>query len=435
MSRLYKKHPITASYKIELTNRNTKSSLSFLLLTYLLFVIFSISFIFPSYTYADNRDNITESIRRLAGCSAVQLTNSSGTIIFEHNSNRKLIPASILKIATAMISLYELKPDFRFSTIFSLTEDNELIIEGRGDPLLISEEIDRICEIIAQKGLESINGIIVDTSFFEPHITLDGTSHSLNPYDAFNGATCVNFNTVFVNVSKNGTVTSAESQTPITPIAKDLGRQNGNTGKIRLNLFKSPETCFIYTGQLFKAFLEKHGIKVKGEVQYSNKPISGRLIYKHFSRFTLTDVIQKMMKYSNNYIANQIWLTLGAYLYNPPADIHKSRDASQSLFKKLKLNALHMEEGSGLSRRTKITAAEFINILSQFKPYNHLLKNDGRVFAKTGTLDGVSTLAGYIKINGKLMPFVIILNGSNANSKTRSAILDLLQKLAEESAS
>jgi D-alanyl-D-alanine carboxypeptidase/D-alanyl-D-alanine-endopeptidase (penicillin-binding protein 4) len=139
-----------------------------------------------------------------------------------------------------------------------------------------------------------------------------------------------------------------------------------------------------------------------------------------------------MLRYSNNFIANQLFLTLGAQISGYPATIETARASLQQQLAELygdsfgrNPQSLLMLEGSGLSRTQRSTAAGMMRILEVFKPYADLLQEVGGVLRKSGTLTGVYNFAGYIRGPDGLYPFVIITNQTINN---RAEILQLLQR-------
>ncbi|MBW2063165.1 MAG: D-alanyl-D-alanine carboxypeptidase [Deltaproteobacteria bacterium] len=358
------------------------------------------------------------------------MADAKGQPHFALNPDKPLIPASILKIVTSAAALNFLGPDYRFITEFRLSPDNDLYVVGRGDPYLVSEELALIAERLKSKGLKSIRHIFLDNTYFSPGLILHGTSRSLNPYDAYNGALCVNFNTIFVRIDKLGHVSSAEPQTPLTDFARKIALKSGLKGKVRLNLSDNPEIVPLYTGHLLKAFLKKADLKVRGRVSRSAiDSTTVPLFYKHRSRKLLTWLVKTMLKYSNNFMANQIFLTMGAERYGPPADVHKSRQLISKYLTAIGLPLLHIEEGSGLSRRTRITAAQMITVLNRFRPYRSLLQFEQGVWFKTGTLKDVKSMAGYLsREKREPLAFVIILEGKALKPRLRQKILTLLKE-------
>ena len=372
----------------------------------------------------------TEEVARLAGQGAVMASEAGGMPFVSHHPDTPLVPASILKIVTASAALEELGPDYRFATMFRRTPDGDLVVSGRGDPHLVSEELARIAQALRSRGLRKVRHILLDNRYFSPDLVLHGTRRSLNPYDAYNGALCVNFNTIYVQVDKAGNVRSAEPQTPLTDLAVRSARESGATGKVRINLSKSPAQCLLYAGELLKVFLEQAGVSVSGEVKRADQdPALYQEFYVHRSGWTLAELLEKMFQYSNNFVANQIFLTLGASRFGPPATAEKAQNALKAYLENAGVKDLHVEEGSGLSRRTRITARQMMRVLDRFQPHRHLLSCEGQVCAKTGTLHDVRSLAGYLMPQqGEPVSFVILLNGDGIGGRKRERLLSLLEQ-------
>ena len=162
-----------------------------------------------------------ESIKTLVGPNdALLVADPEGRPIIKKNENKKLIPASILKLLTSLIAFHYLGPNFRYTTEFYLDKQSNFKIKGFGDPLLISEIINEVSARLSDLIGDSIvlNDLVVDDSHFNQPLTIPGISSSAQPYDAPNGALCVNFNTVFFKRTKSGYV-SAETQTPLLPLS------------------------------------------------------------------------------------------------------------------------------------------------------------------------------------------------------------------------
>ena len=371
-----------------------------------------------------------QQVRALAKDGAVMVVDGSGQPLLEINTQKRLVPASTLKVVTSSAALDTLGGDYRFVTEFRLSRDNDLYIAGRGDPFLVSEEVQFITRTLKQNGLTSVRNIYLDNTFFTPDLVLHGTGRSLNPYDAYNGALCVNFNTIYVQVGPGGQVSSAEPQTPLTPMALEMARRNKTQGKIRFNLADHPQTCLLYAGDLFKTFLQQAGVDVQGEVGPTLiNTQSIPLFYRHLSRENLAGLVTRLFKYSNNFMTNQIFLTMGAEKYGPPATVEKARRAVTDFLARHDLPDLTLEEGSGLSRRTTVTAREMIAVLRYFEPLKELLPGHGRALYKTGSLSDVNAMAGYlVPEQGDALPFVIILNGTHFVRKSRDRILTLLEE-------
>jgi D-alanyl-D-alanine carboxypeptidase/D-alanyl-D-alanine-endopeptidase (penicillin-binding protein 4) len=380
----------------------------------------------PSFS---DGDEWQKNVKDLAKSGAVLVEGGQKGARFSLNSKRPLIPASILKIVTASGAIHSLGLKYRYTTEFRLSPENDLHVAGKGDPLLVSEEIERIAHALKAKGMKSIRHILLDDSYFEKGLILHGTNRSLNPYDAFNGALCVNFNSINVRIGPGDRVSSVEPQTPMTPLAKQMALKSGLWGEVRMNLAESPEKCLIYSGELIAASLKKAAIDVQGRVIMADRGAKDLpLYYIHRSQWDLADLLTKMFKYSNNFMANQIFLTIGAERYGPPATAEKSRRAMNEFFKTLGITPFHMEEGSGLSRRTRVTARQVMAFLHYFRPHLSLLSHEGNAWFKTGSLRDVKSMAGYLTSQEEHpLSFVIMLNGRHVKSHTRDRILKILQ--------
>jgi D-alanyl-D-alanine carboxypeptidase len=86
---------------------------------------------------------------------------------------------------------------------------------------------------------------------------------------------------------------------------------------------------------------------------------------------------------------------------------------------------IHMEEGSGLSRKNTVTPVAMLAVLDTFHPFADLLQEKDGHRIKTGTLEGVYSLAGYLSSGNGLESFVIILN---QRKNTRDAVFARLQR-------
>lgn len=353
-------------------------------------------------------------------------------LVFAYNENESYVPASIVKIVTSLAGMRILGKDYHFATNFYLNDAKDLYIRGYGDPYLVSEEIDAIAEKFVALGLSEIRNIYLDESAFNlENITAEGTSKTLNPYDVTNGALTVNFNTINIQVADDGSISSAEPQTPTLPLMRKLGK-NLPTGVHRINITTDNANSLQYVGELFRALFKARSISVHGIITDSRIPENLQPFYVHASSYDLARIVEGLMLYSNNFIANQIFLTCGAHAYGYPATWKKARQAMDDfLLKELGLDkqAISLEEGSGISRKNKVTPRVMAGILNEFMPYADLLAIDEGVRLKSGTLSNVFSYAGYFQGKESLVPFVLILNQPK---NTRDRVLKSLKRRFEE---
>ena len=259
--------------------------------------------------------------------------------------------------------------------------------------------------------LGRIENIVLDDSHFAHPLVIPGISSSSEPYDAPNGALCVNFNTV--NFKRhNGAYVSAEPQTPLLPFALPRVKQSGlEAGRI---VFSHKENqCTLYAGHLFAHFLQQEGLTASGKILLGTvDEKNDRLVYRHHSRFTLEEIITRLLEHSNNFTTNQILIAAGIDAFGRPGTLSKGvKTATAYAREVLQLEQFHFTEGSGISRDNRITARGLDRVLEGFEPYRYLMRRQGRSLYKTGTLFGISTRAGYIEgTDGGLYRFTVLIN-------------------------
>lgn len=345
------------------------------------------------------------------------VVSEKGETLLQHRANDHFIPASTIKVATAAAALAILGPDFRFTTDFYTTSDGTLFVKGHGDPALVSEEWAIIAQELKLRGITQVSRVVVDDSDFSNDIVVDGASQSLNPYDAVNGALIANFNTANVIKSTNGSVRSAESQTPMTPLVRTLSKSL-RAGTQRVNIGKTAHIGARYAGEILSEFLLLQGVRVTGGVELGQVPSGAQNILEHKSTKTLEDAVRGLLDFSTNFTANQLFLFLGKHQLGGPATVDKGlRVLKNFLSEKVGWQNFAIAEGSGLSRQNQVTPRQMMALLEYFQPYRDLLpmKEVGAYAAplqsKTGTLTGVNSLVGYFgsRTHG-LVKFVVIVN-------------------------
>ncbi len=373
----------------------------------------------------------TEAITSLIGEEdSLLVVDPDGSVTISKNDTKKLIPASILKIFTSLVAIHYLGPEHRFRTEFFIDSHSNLKIKGFGDPLLISEIVREISRLLAALLGQSaiVNDLIVDDSYFSQPLTIPGVSSSSQPYDAPNGALCVNFNTVFFKHTKSGYI-SAEPQTPLLPYAEEkIGHRKLKSGRMVLSHVENENT--VYAGKLFEYFLRQEGVQFNGGVKPDKvNPSRDKLIFRYTSRFSLAQIISKLLEHSSNFTTNQLLISAGIEASGPPGNLAKGVEAAMAYAsKELEIDDMTISEGSGISRENRISARQMIRILDAFEPNFGLLRQQGRDFYKTGTLNGVNTRAGYIASQyGGRYRYVVMLN--TPHKSTRSIMDELLQIL------
>ena len=352
---------------------------------------------------------------QMSSQDAMLVAGPGGRIIYGKNETRKCVPASTLKILTALAAIHHLGKSYRFQTKFYQDADQNLKVKGYGAPLLKSEVWQEIAQALASR-IQGFKDLILDDTYFVRDIRIPGVGLSTNPYDAPNGALCANFNTVFFKRDHTGRIVSAEPQTPMTPFALEkvrvLGLKRG-----RYTFSHDSGEAALYAGELLAHFLRETGTDFQGKIRTGVVGPQNRLLYTYRSVFTLGEALRKMFEFSNNFMANQILIALGAHVHGPPGTLAKGvKVLSDYAREVLHLHDIEIVEGSGISRKNRLSALDMLAVLRRFEPHRVLLVREGEVFYKSGTLKGVKTRAGYIEgKSGNPYYFVIFLNSSHAD--------------------
>jgi D-alanyl-D-alanine carboxypeptidase/D-alanyl-D-alanine-endopeptidase (penicillin-binding protein 4) len=363
---------------------------------------------------------VKETIAALAPSGVVLVVDAQGRELIAQNADKPFVPASVTKIVTAWLAMEVLSGHYHFQTKFYLDKNRVLYVRGGGDPFLISEELATLGkDLVAKIGDAPITGIVLDASYYPPDLHIPGIEDTNESYDALNSALAVNFNTIYA-VRKGNHVYSAEKQTPITPIAISQFRARAPQGRSRISLAQDPAVSLKYAGELIAAFVEKAGGSVKGDITTGSVPEGLKPVYVHQSP-PLSKILIQLLIGSNNYIANQVFLEIGAHRLGGPVSLEKSlKVANEMLAAQGLADSIHIEEGSGISRGNRFTARGLAKVLQLFAPHADLLHGHDGGTNKTGTMSGVRTLAGYAETkNHGEVRFVISLKGNTGRLRFR----------------
>ena len=365
--------------------------------------------------------DVKENVAALAPQGLALVMDAKGNELVAQNTDEPFVPASVTKIVTAWLAMEVLGGDYRFKTRFYLDDKRVLYVRGGGDPFLISEELAPLATgLVAAIGTKPITGIVLDASYYPSNLRVPGIVNTDEAYNALNSALAVNFNTVYA-VRSGNKVRSAEKQTPITPVAITQFRARGPHGKGRISLNVDPAVSLQYAGELIAAFIARAGGSVKGKISTGTVPAGLKPVYVHRQSRTLSQILVELLRASNNYIANQVFLEIGAHRLGGSVSLEKSlRVANEMLAAHGLADAIHLEEGSGISRDNRFTARGLAKVLELFAPHANLLRGRDGGMNKTGSLDGVRTLAGYANTSSHgQVRFVIALTSNDGEMRFR----------------
>lgn len=456
--------------------------------------ILAILGLFFSFSFGD----LASEIEKKIATSGISKDNISISIKETGTNGKKLIglheytsrtPASVMKIPTTLSALLELGEGFRWKTEFYSdgSIDNgilngNLFIKGGGDPALCTEDVKNIVSKLKLVGLKAIKGnIIIDRNYFEPSEKRSAyfDENPYSPYNALPDAMMFNQNTTTLSI--NGDCIDCEVDDKSFDIENDINSNSNRCDWPKVKIIDSVRPKVIISGNIaqkcgtkkitkivsksyltfyhsFRENLAKNSINFDGRLVIGRVSSESRKIFTHYSK-SLLEIVGETNKDSNNLFARQIFLTLGAEMFESPSNLDKSRKAVYQTLQKNGINGtdmLKIENGSGLSRTAKASTIVFEEMLElAYAKFGHKWLNalsiagiDGtiktrfpsdlrnRVWMKTGTVKNVKNIAGYVKSNdGKLYTVVIFVNDSRAHTvgfKLENEIIKLLANNGSE---
>ncbi|GHA05784.1 D-alanyl-D-alanine carboxypeptidase [Arenicella chitinivorans] len=358
---------------------------------------------------AANVDAARFKSHELTDQDAVLVLDADDATLFDWRSEQPLIPASLTKLVTAYLAMEKWGASHQFRTAFYY-QDQTLWIQGFGDPYLVSEEIEHIAAALVAREVADVKTIRTDSHFFDLE-AIPGRSRVDDPYNAPLAALSANFNTVMLQ--RHGQqVVSAEPQTPLTPLAEAFGAKVG-TKVSRINLI-SAQNAQRYFAELLAAKAGWSSPKIEVDQRV---PSGLKAAYVHVNSRNLAETLRGALEYSNNVIANHLFLKLAETPESQQVSFEVAVTAAETRLKsQFGWSNFVMRDGAGLTRDNRFSARQLAQILGEFQVHRHLLKpyltqrDDVRVYAKTGTLDGVHSFAGYIELDQRPLRFVFIFN-------------------------
>lgn len=340
---------------------------------------------------------------------SILVTSDQGLVLYEWQTHKPLVPASLSKLATAHLAIQKWGLDHAFHTDFYLV-DNTLWVKGYGDPFLVSEEFDRLIPRLdlamnsAGLAWRDIKQIKLDNSYFDIS-TVPGRSSVSDPYNAPLSAISANFNTANL-IKEKGVVRSAEPQTPLTATAKRVAKTMVKQ-KERVNLRSSENAQSNFAELLVaKSNTMRSSSNTISFQTDARLPAHAKLLYRHVNSAQLADILRGTLEFSNNFMANHVFLKLAESADSTSVSFKLASEyAQKALAKEFAWQKHSLIEGSGLSRINRLSASQVDDLLAVLEPNKKLFKKvkvrapDVDVYAKTGTLNGVRSYAGFIDLN------------------------------------
>ena len=419
------------------------------------------------------------------GIEVVQLgaTPGSERIVYRHNSDVPLTPASNLKVITTSAALDRLGADFKFRTQL-VYHDGNLILIGDGDPTFGDAELltrvgwdvttvyQHWAEQIKNSHLGPIKNVIVDDSifdqnFFNPNWPAD---QRLNRYEAEVAGMNLNTNCldVFVRPTRIGDPVTCLTN-PATHFVQitnqcitgqghpSITRPNDSNEMVlhgkSLQANDVPVSVTLHDGPMYAATVFAETLAASGVV-CGQTPVRDRTIVDQIKKSTdkswqvlavhetpLPQVMSRANKHSMNLYGECLCKRLGAEVSGQSGSWKNGTDAVGAFLTKMGIadNQFHLDDGCGLSKENLISPAAMTRVLTHnyFSPNSKVFIDSlsvagsdgtlmdrfvgsslrGRVFGKTGTVNGVSCLSGYLNArDGNWYAFSIMLNKSYAGA-------------------
>lgn len=404
----------------------------------------------------------------------------TGRTVFRYNGKKEFIPASNNKILSSIAALSLLGKNFRFKTKFYLgggihsgVGHGGLYVKGFGDPTIDVGKLREIAGRIKALGINKIDGgIYLDGSYFDDVHYAEGWDPEWFDKGFCPPVTAIsfNYNSAKIKISASGvqgapaTVRTEPAEFPF-PIRNRVSTRLKKSGvraeyNERNDLIisgyvssrKKAETMelsvpdpFFYFGAVLKQVLEENGVEVSGNIDRGRVPKWSGKILTHYSE-PLGTIIHEYNKESVNIIGESIVKVIGAEFSGVPGSWKSGTRAIENHLRRIGLNGnFSMADGSGLSRLNRVSPEDITEALSKAygdpdiseeflaslpiagvdgtleKRFRNL---KGRVYAKTGYLEGARSLSGYVfGKNGRVYVFSIISNGMGARVKKLQNLL------------
>ncbi|WP_218813867.1 D-alanyl-D-alanine carboxypeptidase/D-alanyl-D-alanine endopeptidase [Rickettsiella endosymbiont of Dermanyssus gallinae] len=400
---------------------------------------------------------------------------STGKVLYQYHANNGFVPASTLKLFTGIAALDYLGPHYQFKTRFLTNPAAKVIdgvlkgnlyIKFSGDPYLTLEDLKDMLDSLSDQKITKVQGNIViddtasDRSTWPPGRVIDDRVFC---YAAPVTATIINRNCFSVSVKPNKlphpTVVKSNSNLGIVidnqAVTKHLRRPSYSlalkpteaheNNHYTLRGYLSPrmgplsfavalQNPNLATYDIMAGLLKKYSIQYTNLV-YGKTPPMAKTLAENSSP-ELAFLIKNMLKKSDNLIADSLLKKLGEKYFSAQGSWKTGRSAVQAILaSKTDIDFRHVVliDGSGLSRDNLVTPNAFVKLLNfAYKrlPDSALLFESlpssgrdgtlkhrlggpvlGRVHAKTGSMHGISSLAGYVRTsNNQILAFSILIN-------------------------
>jgi D-alanyl-D-alanine carboxypeptidase/D-alanyl-D-alanine-endopeptidase (penicillin-binding protein 4) len=414
----------------------------------------------------------------------------SGEVVYSHDANKAMMPASNMKIVTSAAALKYLGPDYEFKTEIGLCGDT-LVVKGSGDPLLGDEVTDAkyqrepgwifkdVAAALKQNNKTVIKDIIVDSSIFDDErVHPNWPKEQLNQWYACEvSGLNYNDNCIAVTVKNtSGQVTVdikpetsfVKITNEVKPIQKGKSavgayrnrKPNSITLKGKCQKQEGPFDVAIekpaeFFGFLLRENLAGAGIKVDGQIL--EKPMPQDCNFKGLTEYrtTITDCLARCNKNSLGLAAEALFkaIAVKAAAGGKNGSWAGGREIISGYMLELGIERgeFYIDDGSGLSRENKLSANAITKVLldvykgKNWEVYKNSLavggvdgtigkyfkeeKYKGKIFGKTGYIAGVTSFSGIC--SGKEGDYIFSILANKSRGGTREALNDIAKAIVD----
>lgn len=392
----------------------------------------------------------------------------TGLILEGHHADVPLPPASVAKAVTATYALSSLGSDYRFSTRLVATGpvqngrlNGDLLLVGSGDPMLDTDALAGLAQKLKAVGVREITGGFKVYAGALPYVReIDPGQPDHVGYNPAVSGLNLNFNRVHFQwqQSGNGWAVSMDARSdkvrPAVSVAKmavvnrdlpvytyknargidewTVASTALGKGGSRWLPVRRPD---LYAGEVLQVLAKAQGIKLPPPV--ATGTVSGGTVLATHESPTLSTITRLMMKYSTNLTAEVLGLSASKAQGQSASSLRASAKAMSSWMKSgFGAKSISFDDHSGLGDGSRISSADLVRLLvkvgagktlhthmKEIQPWDAGGKVDPdarhKIHAKTGTLNFVSTLAGYVTTpDGTPLAFAIL----TADTKRRSRL-------------
>lgn len=411
---------------------------------------------------------------------------STGTILFEHQADMALNPASNMKLVTAAAALELLGGEHRIRTGLYGRIDGPrvvggLVLRGYGDPSLRFTDLFGLARDLADRGVREVDDVVVDASYFDDQLlppAFEEQPNEVAPFRAATGAVSVDASAYALRIlpgesigaaarvrldgagyfDVDSSITTSDGGEPrIIADQRDLGermrlvlRGTIPLGASTLSYRRRIENPLRWAGHLMVDALSAAGIRTTGAVRIGAVAEGPPLVASHLSR-PLSELVTPMGKASDNFVAEMIFRVLGAERHRPGRAADSAAVVREYLEGPVGIaaGAVSVVNGSGLFSGNRIAAGHLVRLLShvyqspsirdEYLAHLSVAGVDGTlerrlmelpapriVRAKTGTLDGAIALSGYVlgREPGRVIAFSVLVNGASGRHGGARATCD-----------